>query len=163
VPDHIGGATSLGCSRTLQPMDAANNSPGVPSRLAGRPLLFAACLVAQHACGSEPETKTPAPQEALASSRPATTAAAALAPSAPAAAAPYDGPPDRGPCESAHDCTLRDECGCGCVGVVVSAPKRIARDESCPNRNVCDGYSAVCVLSTKRCDAIPPAPKGSSR
>lgn len=145
-------------------MQASNSGPGLPSRLAARPLLLAAFLVAPLACGSEPETKTPTPTppEPLASSRPVVTAAASLAPSAPSAVARYDGPPDRGPCESAHDCTLRDECGCACVGVVVSAPKRIACDESCPNRNVCEGYSAICVLSTRRCDSIPPAPKGGA-
>jgi hypothetical protein len=73
-------------------------------------------------------------------------------------AAKYDGPPGYGPCESAHDCTLRDVCGCSCEGVLASAPKGVACDESCPPSNICDKFTVICDLSQHRCSAIPKSP-----
>ena len=73
-------------------------------------------------------------------------------------AAPYTGPADRGPCQDVHGCKLRDNCGCSCEGVSISAPTQTACDESCPKTDICKGYSLICDLPSQTCSAIPRAP-----
>jgi hypothetical protein len=72
---------------------------------------------------------------------------------------PYSGAPERGPCSDAHQCTLRDNCGCSCEGVLVSAPAAAKCEETCANKEACKGYSLICDRGTQTCGAIPPAPK----
>jgi hypothetical protein len=75
---------------------------------------------------------------------------------------PSPSPSDRGPCRDAHDCELRDYCGCSCPGVLHSAPPPdCTRGEgglrpektSCAYADICEGYVAVCDLATHTCDA----------
>lgn len=71
----------------------------------------------------------------------------------------YTGDPDRGPCNDAHECKLRNNCGCACEGVALSAKDGVACDESCPNPpNICEQYTVICELSTHQCSALAKAP-----
>lgn len=73
--------------------------------------------------------------------------------------APYTGPADRGPCNDAHECKLRNNCGCACEGVALSANGGVECDESCPNPpDICEGYTVICELSTHTCSALAKAP-----
>src|SRR5258706_6559616 len=73
--------------------------------------------------------------------------------------APYRGSKERGPCHDAHECKLRNLCGCSCEAVVFAAgADEIKCDESCPNPDPCKGHSLICDLATRTCGAIPPAP-----
>ena len=69
----------------------------------------------------------------------------------------YAGPPESGPCNDAHDCVLRDDCGCRCEGVLATAPEPVPCEESCPGENICSGYTVICDLAQHRCGAIPKA------
>jgi hypothetical protein len=84
--------------------------------------------------------------------KPTATPVAPNTPATDAAAVKTEG------CQSAHDCKVRDVCGCSCEGVLLTAPKQVACEESCPNKNVCAGYSIICELSSHRCGALPPNP-----
>ena len=95
------------------------------------------------ACSSKPP---PTPQ-----------AGSQTAGSGSAEARPYAGKPERGPCQDAHGCKLRNVCGCSCEGVALSAPTQVACDESCPNDDICKGYSLICDMGSQTCGAIPPA------
>jgi len=86
-------------------------------------------------------------------------------------APPRDVPPpsprleasDTGPCESAHDCVLRDYCGCSCDAVLRTvASQQAACEETCGRESACVGYTVICDLQQHRCGAIPtPPPVGS--
>lgn len=71
---------------------------------------------------------------------------------------PYSGPADRGPCNDAHECKLRSNCGCSCEGVALSAPSITDCDKSCDNPDVCKNHTLICDLSTQTCSAIPRSP-----
>lgn len=95
----------------------------------------------------------------LACGKPEVTAKPVTAPTMPIdGARPYSGPPETGPCESAHDCVLRDNCGCSCDAVVLSAPKRVACEETCSPKSACEGHTIICDLATHRCSALPKPP-----
>ncbi len=71
---------------------------------------------------------------------------------------PYAGPAERGPCNDAHECKLRSNCGCSCEGVALGAPAITACDKSCNNPDVCKDHRLICDLGSQTCSAIPPSP-----
>jgi hypothetical protein len=113
----------------------------------------AACLIFVIACGSKTEPVGPAGGSAAPPIDRGSGSAAG------SGIGTYVGPAESGPCNDAHDCILRDECGCSCKGVLGSAPRAVECEESCPDNNICDGYTAICDLATHRCGAIPKSPK----
>ncbi len=71
---------------------------------------------------------------------------------------PYSGPAERGPCNDAHECKLRSNCGCACEGVALSAPSITGCDKSCDNPDVCKDHTLLCELSSQTCSEIPRSP-----
>jgi hypothetical protein len=84
--------------------------------------------------------------------------AVAPPPVSPAASFPDAGPAVVGPCDSAHDCVLRDHCGCTCEAELLGKQQAIKCEETCSPNNTCAGYSLICDLNQHICGAIPPAP-----
>jgi len=82
----------------------------------------------------------------------------AAPPVSPAVSFPDAVPTVVGRCESAHDCVLRDHCGCSCEAELLGKQQAIKCEETCSPNNTCAGYSLICDLNQHICGAIPRSP-----